>query len=126
MTPEETYLATLHELQGIAARCPHVTQQDVLEIAAMPVDDLRRRALIARDWHRHFSHCLDGITEIAAMPGAAPDGCWMPQQLRTVVEQLVARGNYTWQDDYRGRLKAVPKEAVPPGACVHGEGQGNG
>lgn len=115
MSPEERYLATVAELQTLATRCPHVTQQDVLEIASMPVEELRRRAIVGRDWHGHFSHSLDGIKEIFAMPGSGIDGCRSHKEVRAIVEQLVARSNYTWEDDYRGRLKAVPKVAPNDG-----------
>jgi hypothetical protein len=118
MTPEEKYLATVAELQALARNAPHVKQSDILEIASMPVEELRRRALVARDWHGHFAHSLDGIKEIFAMPGSAPNGCWSHREVRSVVQQLVARCHYTWEDNCYGRLKAVPKVSSPPGVAV--------
>ena len=108
MTPEDRYLATVRDLQELAKRAPHVTQQDVLDIASMPVEELRRRAIVARDWRGHFSHSLDGITEISAMPGSGIDGCRSHKEVRAIVEQLVARCPYTWEDNCYGRLKAGP------------------
>ncbi len=105
ITPEEAYIATVRGLQELAAKLPHVTQDDVLDIASMPAEELRRRALIGRDWHGHFSHCLDGIKELLAMPGAAPDGCCDHHRVRGVVEPMLERSGLTWENDYRGRLK---------------------
>jgi hypothetical protein len=82
---------TLSELQQIAKRGPHITPDDVRDIAAMPRDELQRRALRSRDWHGHFSHSLDGIPAIRNMPGAAPDGCWSHREVRAVVEGLLAK-----------------------------------
>lgn len=90
MTPEQSYLATVAELQALAKNAPHVTQADILEIASMPADELRRRAIRQRDWAGHWSHCLDGLG-VSMMSGAAPDGCWMPREVRSVVEQLLRR-----------------------------------
>jgi hypothetical protein len=90
MTPEEIYLATVAELQALAKNARHVTQADILEIASMPADELRRRAIRHRDWACHWSHCLDGLG-VWKTPGAAPDGCWMPREVRSVVEQLLRR-----------------------------------
>ena len=89
---EAAYLAVVRELQQIAEKAPHVTQRDVLDIASMPVEELRRRAIRHRDWHGHFSHCLDGLPALRGL-GAAPDGCWDPRTIRSVVEALLrARG----------------------------------
>jgi hypothetical protein len=90
MTPEQSYLATVAELQTLATRAPHVTQSDVLEIASMPAEELRRRAIRQRDWAGHWAHCLDGLG-VDMLPGAAPDGCWMPREVRSVVEQLLQK-----------------------------------
>jgi hypothetical protein len=90
MTPEESYRATVHELLALANNAPHVTQADVLEIASMPVEELRRRAIRQRDWAGHWSRCLDGLG-VWKLPGAAPDGCWMPREVRSVVEQLLRK-----------------------------------
>lgn len=108
MTPEESYLAIVAELQALARNAPHVTQADILEIASMPIEQLRRRAIVARDWHGHFAHSLDGIKEISAMPGSGIDGCRSHKEVRAIVEQLVARCPYTWEDNCYGRLKAGP------------------
>jgi hypothetical protein len=89
-TSEERYLATVAELQMLARNAPHIKLADILEIASMPVEELRRRAIRQRDWAGHWSHCLDGL-DVWQLPGAAPDGCWMPREVRSVVEQLLTR-----------------------------------
>ena len=86
---ETDYLATIRNLQKVAVECPHVTQADVLDVASMEVGDLRRRALIGRDWHGHFAHCLDGLPELQRLSGT-PDGCWDHTHVRMVVEALLA------------------------------------
>lgn len=88
-TPEAAYLATVAELNELARNAPHVTPAHVLEIASMAPDELRRRAIRQRDWAGHWSHCLDGLG-VNRMGGAAPDGCWMPREVRSVVVQLLA------------------------------------
>lgn len=89
MTPEESYRATVRELQELAKRAPRVTQQDVLDIASMPIEELRRRALVARDWTRLYQQCLDRLPALARLGGAS-DGCWEPRTIRRVVEALLA------------------------------------
>lgn len=90
--PVDSYRATVAMLLAHAKQARHVSQEEVLEIAAMSPDDLRRRAVVARDWHRLFSRCLDGLPELQAL-GAPPDGCWFPRDIRRVVEILVAQSN---------------------------------
>ncbi len=87
----DVYRATVSMLLVHAKRATQISHEDVLEIAAMPADELRRRALVARDWHRLFAQCLDGIPELQAL-GAPPDGCWFPRDIRRIVEGLVGRG----------------------------------
>lgn len=106
---EASYLATVRELQQLAKRASRVTQDDILEIASMSIEDLRRRALVARDWHRAFAQCLDGIPEIKAMPGAAFDGVRGPKEIRAVVETLVRHCPKTWERSCFGE----PKEPRP-------------
>lgn len=91
MDPVEDYRATVAMLLQHAKRAKHVSHEEVLEIAAMSADELRRRAVVARDWHRLFSMCLDGLPPLQAL-GAPPDGCWFPRDIRRVVEMLMAQG----------------------------------
>mgnify|MGYP006144350577 FL=1 len=91
MEPVEDYRATVAMLLQHAKRAKHVSHEEVLEIAAMSADELRRRAVVARDWHRLFSMCLDGLPLLQAL-GAPPDGCWFPRDIRRVVEMLIAQG----------------------------------
>lgn len=65
-----------------------VSLEEILEIAAMPADELRRRAIVGRDWHRLFAKCLDAIPELQPL-GGSPDGCWMPRDIRRVVMRLL-------------------------------------
>lgn len=89
--PVEDYRATVAMLLTHAKRAKNVSHEEVLEIAAMSPDELRRRAVVARDWHRLFSRCLDDLPELQAL-GAPPDGCWFPRDIRRVVEMLVTQG----------------------------------
>ena len=111
LTPEQAYLATVAELNTLAERSKHVTHMDVLRIASMPADELRRRAIVALDWHSCFSHCLDGMPELKAIPGGAPDGCWLPGPVRGVVEALLRRSDLTYEDTSHGRRKSPSPEA---------------
>jgi hypothetical protein len=111
LTPEQAYLATVAELNALATRAKHVTHEDVLRIASMSADDLRRRAIVALDWHGCFSHCLDGMPELKAIPGGAPDGCWLPGPVRGVVAELLRRSELTYEDTCFGRLKSPSPDA---------------
>ena len=111
LTPEQAYLATVAELNTLAERSKHVTHEDVLRIASMSADELRRRAIVALDWHSCFSHCLDGMPELKAIPGGAPDGCWLPRAVRGVVEALLRRSDLTFEDTSHGRRKSPSPEA---------------
>jgi hypothetical protein len=88
--PSEAYRATVSMLLAHARRAKHVSHEEILELAAMDVDELRRRAVVARDWHRLFSKCLDGLPALQAL-GAPPDGCWFPKDIRRVVEALLSK-----------------------------------
>lgn len=87
--PTEAFRATVAMLLVHAKPATQVSHAEVLEIAAMAPDELRRRAVVARDWHRLFAQCLDGIPELKKL-GAPPDGCWSPRTIRRVVEALLA------------------------------------
>lgn len=90
LDPIDAYRTTVAMLMTHAKPAKHVSHEEVLEIAAMPPDELRRRAVVARDWHRLFSMSLDGLPELQEL-GAPPDGCWFPRDIRRVVELLLAR-----------------------------------
>lgn len=90
LDPVDAYRATVAMLMAHARHAKQVSHEEVLEIAAMSQDELRRRAVVARDWHRLFSMSLDGLPELQAL-GAPPDGCWFPRDIRRVVELLLAR-----------------------------------
>lgn len=111
---ESKYLQTVAELQALAKKGSHVTQDWILQVASMSPDDMRRRLIVNYDWHVSFAKCLDGIKEIKVMPGSAPDGCWDPSHIRGVVEQLVAACPKTWESNCFGELKTeAEKGAVP-------------
>ena len=113
---QEKYLATVAELQKLAKDAPYVTQDWILEVASMHPDDMRRRLVRNYDWHVRFQKSLDGIKEIKAMPGCAPDGCWDPSHIRAIAEQLAVACPKTWENDCFGELKAdVVKSEVPRG-----------
>lgn len=98
---DEAYRATVAMLMMHAKPAKKVTREEILEIAAMSVDDLRRRTVVARDWHRLFASCLDGLPELQEL-GAPPDGCWFPRDIRRVVENLLTRN---------ARLKSIAPTA---------------
>lgn len=102
---ERSYLQTIAELQELARQAPFVTQEWILQVASMDVADMRRRLIRNYDWHSRFAHVLDGINEIKAIPGRAPDGCWDPGTIRSVVEQLVAACPVTWEKSWVGDKK---------------------
>ena len=87
---EANYRRTVAELQELARRAPHVTQDWILQVASMEPDDMRRRLICSNDWHGHFAHSLDGIPEIANMPGAGIDGCRSHKEVRSIVLGLLA------------------------------------
>lgn len=95
------------DIQGLVARLPHVKPAFVEEVKVMSLAELQRRVLILSDWHGAFSCSLDGIKEIALMPGRGIDGCRSHEDVRHIVEQLVKACPLTWWDSYLGR----PKEA---------------
>ncbi|EWS54330.1 hypothetical protein [Methylibium sp. T29] len=88
---ERAYLSVVAELQELARRAPHVTQDWVLQVASMDAMDMRRRLIRSSDWHGHFAHSLDGIPEIQALPGAGIDGCRSHKEVRAVVLGLLQR-----------------------------------
>lgn len=124
MTVEEGYLAAVAELQALSKNAPHITQADILEIASMPADELRRHAIRQRDWAGHWAHCLDGLG-VWRMSGAAPIGGgeptrWAcsgmeddpehPGQLRYKPDRKVADQHYgdsEWIDRRQGGDSAV-------------------
>lgn len=113
---EAKYLAAIAELQALAKKGSHVTQEWILEVASMSPEDMRRRLIVNYDWHVSFAKCLDGIKEIKAMPGSAPDGCWDPRHIRGIVEQLVVACPKTWENNCFGELKTdAVKSEVPRG-----------
>jgi hypothetical protein len=94
----EAFRATVRMLQIHAQRAKHLDQDTILEIAAMDPDELRRRAVVARDWHRSYQKCLDGMPQLLDrqrfgrnIGGTAPDGCWFPREIRSTVERLLER-----------------------------------
>lgn len=103
---QESYLRCVHSLQEIAKELPYVTHQDVLDVASMSREELQRRALIARDWHSHFAHALDGIKEIRCIPGSGIDGCRGDREVRAVVTALVDACPVTWERTFRGEPKS--------------------
>ena len=102
---EAQYLRTVAELQELATRAPYVDQDWVLTVASMDAADMRRRLIRSKDWHGHFSHCLDGIDAIKALPGAGIDGCRSHKEVRAVVMGLLAKID---------RMEASPTPAAAP------------
>jgi hypothetical protein len=86
---EARYLRTVAELQELARRAPHVTQDWILTVASMDPAEMRRRLIRSNDWHGHFAHSLDGIPEIRNLPGAGIDGCRSHKEVRAVVLGLL-------------------------------------
>lgn len=90
-TGEANYLRTMSELQLLAQRAPHVTQEFLLQVASMEPDEMRRRIVTQADWIGHYSHALDGIEQIRGMQGSGIDGCRMPKELKAVVVGLLKK-----------------------------------
>ena len=88
--PVAEFSARVSMLLAHAKRGDSVSHDEVLEIAAMDPDELRRRAVVARDWHRAYQQCLDGLPLKAGMHHTVPAGCWFPRDIRMLVEQLLA------------------------------------
>lgn len=88
---EREYLRTIEELQEIAKECRFVSQDWIMKVASMDAADMRRRLIRSADWHGHFSHSLDGITEIQRMPGGGIDGCRSHKEVRAIVIGLLER-----------------------------------
>jgi hypothetical protein len=86
----------------------HVRPDFVADVKGMPRQELQRRCLIGSDWQGSFACCLDGIKEIAVMPGGCIDGCRQPGDVRRVVLTLVEHCPITWEDCAHGRVKGVP------------------
>lgn len=108
---EAAYLEIVRALQQEAKKAKRVTQDDVLDIASMPVAELCLRALRARDWHKAYANSLDGIPEIYCIGGGGIDGCRMPENIRSVVLELLRHSNLTFKDSYVGKLKSAQQPA---------------
>jgi hypothetical protein len=90
--PSEAYRATVSMLLAHTNRASKVTIDDIHEVAAMDADELRRRTLVNRDWHRLYACSLDGLPDLGKLGIAVPpEGCWMPKDIRRVVEVLLKR-----------------------------------
>lgn len=107
---KEQYLATVNELETLRKKLPHVEHDFMLDVASMPIEELRRRVLVQFDWLGHFHHALDGIKEIRYIPGGGMDGFRAPDEVRRVVEELVKNCQITWESDFRGKPKAKLKK----------------
>lgn len=114
---ERRYRACVAELQELAKKGKYITQDWILKVAAMAPDDMRRRLVVNYEWHRTFAACLDAIPALRAMPGAAPDGCWGPDEIRAVVMKLLAECPLTWEHSYLGTPKNKPESAPPGGGA---------
>lgn len=88
---QREYLRTVAELNEIASRCPHVDHKWVLEVASMDADDMRRRLIRSKDWHGHYHTSLDGIPEIANIPGGGFDGVRTHKEVRAIVLHLLRK-----------------------------------
>lgn len=87
----EIYIARVAMLREHAKQAKTVTEEDVLDAASMDADELRRRYLVQKDWHRLFAKCLDGLpfAQHGINGGTCPDGCWFPRDIRAIVERLL-------------------------------------
>lgn len=92
-------------LDQLAEGLPHVRPDFIEEVRKMEPMELRRRLLIGSDWQGGFSSCLNGIKEIAVIPGGGIDGCRMPDDVRRIVERLVKECPVTWENSYLGHKK---------------------
>lgn len=92
-------------LDSLCERLPHVRPDFIREVREMDHEELQRRMLIGSDWQGSFASCLNGIKEIAVLPGGGIDSCRMPDDIRRIVQALAQACPVTWQDDWRGRPK---------------------
>ncbi len=93
-------------LDQLAERLPHVRPNFIDEVRKMEPMELRRRLLISSDWQGSFNSCLNGIKEIAVIPGGGIDGCRMPDDVRRIVERLVKECPVTWENSWMGHKKS--------------------
>lgn len=106
-------------IDRLAASLPHVRPRFVDEVREMSHEELQRRCLIGADWQGSFASCLNGIKEIAVIPGGGLDSCRMPDDIRRIVDQLIEHCPITWEDAWQGRKKAA-------GEDVHGSHPADG
>jgi hypothetical protein len=95
-----------HWIDSLVLQLPRVAPDFVEDVKAMSREELQRRVLILSDWHGHFAHSLDGIPEIACLPGGGIDGCRADREVRAIVTQLVKACPVTWAKTWRGQLKS--------------------
>jgi hypothetical protein len=94
-------------IDELVTRLPRVRPSFVEDVRAMSREELQRRVLIGSDWMGAFNCSLDGIPEISCMPGGGIDGCRTHREVRTIVDQLVARCPWTWEPSWVGKKKAA-------------------
>ncbi len=73
---------------------------------------LSRRLENQRSWLVGFNTCLDGIPEINLIPGSGLKSARTPDQIRRIVQTLVAHCSTSWEMSWKGG----PKRVTPPGA----------
>lgn len=93
MSEQSDYLRTVADLQEIARKAPYVTQDWILQVASMDPADMRRRLVRQYDWHERFVKALDGIPEVAGIPGSGIDGCRTHREVRAIVLELIRGAN---------------------------------
>lgn len=84
---------------------PHVRPDYIEEVRKMEPMEMRRRLLISSDWQGAYASCLNGIKEIAVIPGGGIDGCRMPDDIKRIVERLVEECPVTFEHSWRGSTK---------------------
>lgn len=92
-------------IDQLVEELPYVRPSFVQQVRTMSREELQRRLLIGSDWHGRFACSLDGIPNIAAMPGGGIDGCRSQKEVRAIVLQLVEACPLTWADTHIGREK---------------------
>jgi hypothetical protein len=93
-------------LDILAEGLPHVRPDFIDEVRKMEPMELRRRLLIGSDWQGAWAASLNGIKEIAVIPGGGIDNCRSPDDVRRIVEQLVKECPVTWENSWRGQKKS--------------------
>jgi hypothetical protein len=105
-------MSSFHWIDALVTRLPHVRPDFVEEVKTMSREELQRRVLIGSDWQGSFACSLDGIAEISCMPGGGIDGCRLPDNVRSIVTQLVKECPKTWAKTWTGQMKSSAAQSA--------------